>query len=105
MIEKLTRVKVGEEWYLCELHEDKNKVELRFACEWEDNVHDGFVSWIKNHNMETLSTVRVGNNSGFIEEPLDVEQTCLLRRLWENMQKVKRTALRRLENDYFGKAQ
>lgn len=100
MIEKLTIITTEGDAYLCELHETPRTVELRNAISWQGDKT--FNKWILQQNIEDLKSVRVAKNAGFVEIPLNETQRRTLRRAWEDMQEVKRTALRRLENDYYG---
>ena len=102
MIDKLTFVEFKDEWYLGELKETEAKIVLSNACRCETNHNATFIKWIKMQNLGTLTKMQASaSNAVYVERPLDPEDKRLLKRLWEDMQEVKRTAIPRLENKYF----
>ena len=104
MIDELTLVRVGNVMYLCKLHETEKRVELQNAYGWDEDVEeeDDFIrTWIMKHNLGELRTIRCSKDTGYAVISLDTEQRRTLRRLWEDMQEVKKTAIATLENQYF----
>ncbi len=102
MIEKLVAVNCNGKLYLCEIHETKDKVELLNACLWGDETPlNIMMQWIKKYNLGELETVRLGIGTGYAIEPLNTKQKIQFRHLWKDMEEIKRTAIPRLENDYF----
>ncbi len=99
MIDKLTLVTVGDIEYLCELHETGDETELRNA--WPMSGQKPLGKWISRQNLGELKTIKVSRNAGYTVTPLDMGQKRNLERRWADMCEVKRTALRRLENQYF----
>lgn len=77
---------------------------INSAVEWDSSRGNGAPSlrrWITLWNLGELTTVRLSKNAGFTEVSLDVDQKRRFKRYWEDMQEIKRTALQRLENQYF----
>jgi hypothetical protein len=102
MIDKLTGIRCNNNKYLCELNETDGKVELFNACLWQESYVETITLWITKQNLgEELQTIRLGKSTGYEICPLDLKQKKLLQRLWEDMQEIKKTAVRRLENGYF----
>lgn len=103
MIDKLTAVDCNGKLYLCEINETESKVELLNACLWEKTTDDQavMIKWITKHNLGELQTVRLGTNTGYAVNPLNEKQKIQFRHLWNSMQETKRTAIHRLENQYF----
>jgi len=98
IIDELTTVEISGVWYLCKVNKDKLEFVQR---ERKGGDEATFRQWIIKHNLDQLQTIQIDHTSNFIIEPLDSKQKRLLSRLWEDMQVVKKEAMRRIENDYF----
>lgn len=101
-IDGLVSVKADGNWYLCELHETLGKVVLKRAVAWKGEALSTVRLWIQQWNLKELQTFSLGDTN-YVTQPLNAEQKRILRREWEDMMEVKKTAIARLENSYFMK--
>ena len=101
MVDKLVKVELGGHWYLGELVEDEDSMEIRSALRWGKSDGSTFDSWLQKQNLGELGTIRFNKMTPYAVNPLTKNQLRVFSQKIELMKWTKGTAIPRLENSYY----
>lgn len=102
-IDKLVTVELGGHWYLGELVEHDDSMEIISALQWGKSDDSTFDSWLLKQNLGELGTIRFNKMTSYATEPLTKNQLRKFSRKLADMKWIKGTAISMLENSYYKK--
>ena len=98
----VVKVEVMSNVRLCVVADDDGTPVLKDSMVLrEDTFAQSVDEWIQKRNSGDLSETRICSADAYSVTPLTMDETELLHRRMDDMAKVKRNALARLENNYF----
>ena len=104
-IDKIKVIKIDGVSFLGELFQSEAFAELkcgqRFYRNDEDEIETTFDLWITNHNIGNLKTIQFSSMTSYTIKSLTEEETVAFEQRVADMKYIKKTAVPRLENEYY----
>ena len=106
-IDKIKVVKIDGESFLGEVFKGEDSTELRYGQKFhqyddgEGEVEKTFDLWIMNCNTGNLETIEFSLLTPYTIKSLTEKETILFEQKIADMDYVKKTAIPRLENEYY----
>ena len=108
-IDKIKVVKIDGVSFLGELFKGEDSTELRYGQKFhqyddgEGEVEKTFDLWIMNCNTGNLKTIEFSSMTSYTIKSLTEAETVAFEQRVADMKYVKKTAIPRLENEYYKK--
>ena len=108
-IDKIKVVKIDGVSFLGELFKGEDSTELRYGQKFhqyddgEGEVEKTFDSWIMNCNTGNLKTIEFSSMTSYTIKSLTEDEAIVFKQRVTDMEYIKKTAVPRLENEYYKK--